>query len=240
MDQVRSICLKCHPMKRGNVRALGLLASAMPFVVLAASNAQQELQDALSATPSLDRGAQYFVQCAACHGVSGGGTPDGAVPRLAGQHSSVLVKQLVDFRNGDRSDSRMEPRADRHHLENPQAMADVAAYASQLADTAPVGVGPGDRVAQGAALYGEACRSCHGASAEGDAGARVPRLAQQHYGYLRRQIYDAIQGRRPNIAIAHRRLLAGLGEEDIVAVADYLARATVGAEKHPVGGAGVR
>ena len=225
-------------MKRA--RALGLLACAIPLAALAASAVQQDLQEALRAAPNLDRGAQHFMECASCHGASGGGTPDGAVPRLAGQHSSVLVKQLVDFRYGQRSNTRMEPRADRHHLESAQDMADVAAYASQLTDSAPVGIGPGDHVADGAALYGRACQTCHGASAEGDARARIPRLAGQHYAYLRRQIYDAIEGRRPNIAIAHRTLLAHLDQDDVVAVADYLSRATVREDTRRAGGAGVQ
>ncbi|MFX8637274.1 c-type cytochrome, partial [Acinetobacter baumannii] len=33
-----------------------------------------------------------FRKCAVCHGPSGGGTVDGGVPRIAGQHASVLAK----------------------------------------------------------------------------------------------------------------------------------------------------
>jgi cytochrome c553 len=161
------------------------------------------------------------------------------VPRLAGQHFTVIVKELVDFRHGERSDFRMETRSDRHHLEGAQAIADVAAYASQLTDSSPAGVGPGDRLGAGAQLYDQLCQSCHGRSAQGDARERVPRLAGQHYEYLRRQIYDAVKGRRSNITLAHRRLLAQLDGDGIIAIADFLSRTMI-EEDRSAAGAGLR
>jgi cytochrome c553 len=52
----------------------------------------------------------------------------------------------------------------------------------------------------------------------------IPRIAGQHYEYLTRQIYDAVDGRRPNFSTAHVRLLARLERDDIVGLADYLSR----------------
>jgi cytochrome c553 len=77
---------------------------------------------------------------------------------------------------------------------------------------------------QGAASYSHLCRGCHGVGAQGNAAHAVPRLAGQHYEYLRRQIYDAVDGRRPNFSPAHLHLLARLDRDDIQAVADYLSR----------------
>jgi len=52
----------------------------------------------------------------------------------------------------------------------------------------------------------------------------IPRLSGQHYEYLRRQMYDAVDGRRPGFPPSHVRLLAQLEHDDIAGVADYLSR----------------
>jgi cytochrome c553 len=210
-------------MKVRAVLTIGLLAVASA-AVHAVSMAQEELAEVKRSTPDLDRGAQLFETCAACHGSDGGGTSDGQVPRIGTQHVSVLWKQLVDYRHDRRWDVRMEHFADRHHLGDAQAIADVAAYIHQLEPQGKPGEGSGKLLDKGASLYAQLCRSCHGAAAEGDATHAVPRIADQHYEYLRRQFYDAVDGRRPNFSPAHIRLLARLEHDDIEAVADYLSR----------------
>ena len=151
-------------------------------------------------------------------------TRDGGVPRIAGQHISVLAKQLVDYRHDRRWDIRMEHFADNHHLVDAQAIADVTAYVHELKADASPGVGDGELVAHGANVYGRRCEGCHGESAQGSAKKMIPRLAGQHYDYVMRQIYDAADGRRPNFSAAHVRMLATLERRDIVGLADYLSR----------------
>jgi cytochrome c553 len=198
----------------------------MPLAALAAATAQQELQDAMRAPPSLDRGAALFETCAACHGRSGTGTSDGDIPSIGGQHFKVIVKQLVEFQHGQRWDFRMSHFADQHHLTGPQAIADVAAYASSLPrpSWARVGVGEGQLVPHGEGVYKQLCASCHRPTGQGNGGTSVPQLAGQHFEYLRRQIYNAIDGERPGFPDSHVRLLKQLQHDDIDGVADYLAR----------------
>jgi cytochrome c553 len=206
---------------------LGLLAGAttvLSSIAFPMPTADQELLQAKQDKPDLDRGAQYFATCAGCHGAKGGGTANGAFPRIGGQHYLVLVRQLVAFRHGQRWDIRMENFADRHRLADAQAIADVAAYVSELDDTSPAGVGSGDLVAHGASIYFRLCESCHGASGQGDSAHVVPKISGQHYEYLRRQIYDTVDGRRPGFPEFHVRLLARLDHDDIVGLADYLSR----------------
>lgn len=191
---------------------------------VAMSVPEQEFQEAVHAKPDLERGSHYFETCARCHGPRGGGTASGEFPRIAGQYFPVLIRQLVAFRNGLRWDYRMEGFADRHRLPDVQAIADVAAYVSQLEDPTPPGIGSGEWTTRGAAVYFRACESCHGTSGKGDPAHAVPRLAGQHYEYLRRQIYDAVDGRRPGFPAFHVRLLARLDHDEIAGVADYLAR----------------
>jgi cytochrome c553 len=197
-----------------------LLATAVAAVPLS----QQELDAVKRSAPNLDRGAEIFQTCAMCHGHDGGGTPDGQVPSIAGQHASVLRKQLVDFRYDRRRDLRMQSVTDRHDLPTPQAIADVTAYVSNLERPAQIGIGNGRLVQQGARIYAGQCRSCHGSEGEGSGAKTVPRLAGQNYEYLRRQVYEAVEGRRPNFSQGHIRLLARLDDEDVQAVSDYLSR----------------
>lgn len=213
-------------MKLSMLRPWGLAALmlSMPTLVLGAAIALQELQEAQHATPDLVRGAQEFETCAACHGPDGGGTPDGLIPRIGGQHVSVLLRQLVDFRHGQRWDVRMQHFTDQHHLENPQAIADVAAYVSTLQPKSAPGVGDGQLLQHGAEVYAHLCRSCHGRAGQGDEERAVPAIGGQHYEYLMRQIYDAVDGRRPNFSSRHIRLLARLDHDDILGVSDFLSR----------------
>jgi cytochrome c553 len=213
-----------------------LCALLAPAAALAVGAASQELADAMRSTPNLDRGAEIFRTCAACHGPKGAGTVDGGVPRLAGQHVTVLEKQLVDYRHDRRWDIRMEHFAGKHLLVDAQAIADVATYANQLTvETSPgVGDGSDEQLAHGAHLYEERCRSCHALSAQGSAQKVVPRIAGQHYEYLMRQIYDAVDGRRPNFSSSHVKLFARLERADITALADYLSRIDMRNEPHEV------
>jgi cytochrome c553 len=203
-----------------------LTALTIPPLVCGAPNAAQESHDALQSWPNLDHGATLFQVCAVCHGASGGGTPGGEIPRISGQHFSVLVKQLTDYRNHRRWDPRMEHFADERVLKSAQDIADAAGYASEI-ETLPeasVGVGSGEYLARGAEVYNRSCVSCHGKTGNGSARERIPRLAGQNYAYLVRQIHDGVEGRRPNLPASHIRLLKELDYADIIGVADYLAR----------------
>ena len=190
----------------------------------AAENARSELDAALRSTPNLDHGAELFRNCAVCHGSNGQGTLDGGVARIAGQHVEVIAKQLVDYRHDRRWDIRMEHFADQHHLVNPQAIMDIASYVHGLSANVPPGVGDGELAQHGSELYAARCASCHGLSGEGSGVKLIPRIAGQHYEYLMRQIYDAVDGRRPNMGRAHVRMFAKLNRDDIVGLSDFLAR----------------
>jgi cytochrome c553 len=190
----------------------------------AAPSSRSDFDRALHAKPDLAHGEQLFAACATCHGPTGNGSDDGNIPRIAGQHFRVLVRQLVDYRYELRWDIRMEHYAGRDLLKDPQSVADVAAYVSQLARDAPRNVGDGTLVAHGSRVYSLRCAECHGPVGEGDDLALVPRVAGQHYPYLLRQIYDGVDGRRPNFSTAHVKTLARLERSDIVGVADFLAR----------------
>src|SRR5260370_41844879 len=49
--------------------------------------------------------------CAACHGANGVATDPKTIPVIWGQEQSYLMKQMRDFRNGERSSAVMSPIA---------------------------------------------------------------------------------------------------------------------------------
>jgi cytochrome c553 len=199
----------------------------LPLIAAAASPARSEYQAAIRATPDTEHGAVLFAQCVSCHGADGQGFPDGSTPRIAGQHFHVLVKQLVDFRYGKRWDLRMQQRANRH-LGAFQDIADVAAWLSQQPRDSDAGVTDSETLALGARLYEAHCSSCHGPQGQGEDSDAVPMLAGQHPAYLLRQIYDAVDARRPALAQLHSRHIGALEFEQLRAVAEFLAQLDAG------------
>jgi cytochrome c553 len=208
-------------MSRLTIACAALL---LPLLAGAAGSVRSELEAALRSKPGVARGEVLFSQCVACHGPGGGGETNGSVPRIAGQHYRVVVKQLVDFRHGKRWDFRMEGMADKHHLADSQDIADVAAYVSDLDRPSDQGLGSGDNTSIGAAIYGRHCASCHGIDGVGDDARFIPRLAGQHYGYLMRQMYDAVDGRRPALPQLHATRIEPLDFAEVRAVADFISR----------------
>ena len=71
----------------------------------------QEAIDALDLVGDPVEGEDIFGVCAACHRPTGWGDPAGTFPQLAGQHTSVLIKQIADIRAGNRDNPTMYPFA---------------------------------------------------------------------------------------------------------------------------------
>jgi cytochrome c553 len=186
--------------------------------------ARTELRDAMLATPDARRGEDLYAPCGACHGVDGRGVADGSVPAIAGQHYTVIAKQLVDFRHGQRWDIQMEHASRMQHLASGQDLADVAMFVSTLPRGFGAGKGDGAELGIGAATYFERCERCHGPLGQGNAERGIPRLAGQHYAYLYRQFFDAVENRRPSMNQVHVELMAPLQRAQIVGISDYLSR----------------
>ena len=185
-----------------------------------------EFTQGASLEPNLGHGAELYQTCAACHGQDGRGTADGEIPAIAGQHGSVLLKQLTDFRHDQRWDERMQNFTDRHHLADAQDLTDVAAYVANLPRFPPTakGIGDGSALREGASVYFLKCERCHGPLGQGDLLRVRPRLAGQHYGYLLRQLQETAANKRPGMDRAHVERLQGISPAELRGVADYLSR----------------
>lgn len=74
--------------------------------------------------------ARGIPACASCHGEQGRGVPGGTAPRLAGQASRYLEKQLLDFRQGLRREDA--PGALMGAIARSLSEAEITAVALQL------------------------------------------------------------------------------------------------------------
>lgn len=202
-----------------------LIISGTLFANPASSATEREFDAALRLRPDAVHGEQIFDTCAACHGNKGTGASDGTVPAIAGQHFRVVVWELVNFRNGQRSDPRMQHFTDPRHLSGgAQDVADVAAYVSHLQPSASIRTAAGDRTTQGAELFRLNCSSCHGTNAQGNDDQRNPRLAGQHYEYLLHRLQDSTDGQRTNIQARHDQLRQRLTPQDLSAICKHLSQ----------------
>jgi cytochrome c553 len=159
--------------------------------------------------------------CYACHGELGA-KPLPNNPILAGQEYYYLYTQLKDFRSGLRKNDVMKPIVDT--LE-PDQMKLLAKFFST--QSWPTISHEADRTKTGVALEaiesGE-CVSCHLGDFRGN--SRVPRLAGQYPEYLARTMLD-FKARARNNSPDKATLLALYSEEEISALADYLASLSV-------------
>lgn len=158
------------------------------------------LVGAANAAGNAEAGKTKAATCAACHGVNGN-APVAMYPKLAGQHSDYIVKQLKDFKSGARKDPIMMgmvmglSEAD---------MADIAAYYQSLPVTE--GSTPEDAIAIAKPIYlgGDSerniasCVSCHGPRGNGMGLAKFPKISSQNEAYVVAQLKKFRNGERAN------------------------------------------
>jgi cytochrome c553 len=192
--------------------------------------AVREIEQALKLRPDTEMGLRIYRGCAKCHQPEGWGLADGSMPQIAGQHRKVVIKQLADFRAGNRDEPSMCPLASAEKIGGAQAVADVTAYIDTLEISVENGKGPGKHLARGRTLYETSCASCHGPEGEGDNDSFMPRIQAQHYAYLVRQFELIRDGKRRNADPEMTAQHSGFSAEDIRAVSDYVSRLEPSAE----------
>jgi cytochrome c553 len=223
-------------MKKLSLLAITLLSASIAFASAPAPkkegieskdykwNAQEgEKVEALHKKGDVKAGKEAYEVCGACHLPSGAGRPDGTFPQLAGQHSTVLIKQMADIRAGLRDNPTMYPFA--ITLTDPQELADAAAYINSLCIPTNHGMYEGKdaaaQIAKGKELYEKQCKECHKANGEGDKEKFYPVIAGQHYKYLLRQMTEIREGKRRNANPDMVKVIKPYTDDQLVAISAY-------------------
>ena len=173
---------------------------------------------------SLPEGSRLYAPCGTCHAPKAWGSMDGSIPNLAGQQRRYLEKQLALFRSGARVDPAMQVVAAHSTVGDQHDVAALASYLSGLESNPNPVSGSGEHLRVGQEIFAHICAACHGADGRGEAGNRVPRIAGQHYPYLRRQIDVAAALHRDLAPPEMTSALRGMRPQEEDALADYISR----------------
>ena len=145
-------------------------------------------------------GKKLYTPCVACHGANAEGNFALNSPALAGQSQSYLMRQLWDFKNGNRGategdtiGAQMRPMA--MMLADGVAIANVAAYLASMPTSKPPATVEGD-AANGQRLYDSRCGACHGGKGWGIEELHTPNLSSIGDAYLMRQVRNFQNGLR--------------------------------------------
>ena len=150
--------------------------------------------------------------CAACHGAKGTAADPKTIPVIWGQDQSYLMKQLRDFRSGERESAVMAPIAkglDEGDLRKIAAYFAAKTWPAKRASAKPPA--PPKGIAQ--------CQACHQPNFEG--GMPAPRLAGLSYEYLVGEMREFANGERTN-NLDMPKFMQMLTERERNAIARYL------------------
>src|SRR5690349_14755617 len=156
--------------------------------------------------------------CTACHGPDGNSV-NPQWPTLAGQNARYIYLQLRDFKEGRRKDPLMSPIAAGLSREDMLNLADYFSSQKQKPSTFKA---DSAKVAQGKKISDDAlCPMCHLGGFGGQ--NEVPRVAGQQYEYVVKQLKDFRDRIRTNDAGNMAAYTHGLSDEQIDALAQYIA-----------------
>lgn len=169
--------------------------------------------------------AERLQLCGGCHNTDGNSViPEN--PKLAGLDSEYIVKQLEDYKNGERKNpimsgiiSAVDPKefvALAAHFQKQKRKTDTP-FDAKLAT---IGKEIYDEGIVGSAV--PACSGCH--NDDGSGSNKYPNIAGQHPTYVLSQLLNFKSGERANDSKSAMRAVAKrMNEKEMRAVAEYVA-----------------
>ena len=207
--------------------------SAWRALVIAAGVSSQAALGAMPTPPVSvpDTLAQRLQPCMACHGAEGRASREGYLPRIAGKPAAYLYQQLLNFRDGRRSNATM---AGLLAFQSDAYLREIAGHFAALDlpyNPPPAPTANAAQLARGQQLATQgdadrqlpACAACHGPALSGSLPA-VPGLLGLPRDYLIGQLGAWQTGIRRALApdcMAH--ITRRLAPDDVSAVAAWLA-----------------
>jgi cytochrome c553 len=174
----------------------------------------------------IEAGKAKTIVCQACHGPDGNSL-NPIWPKLAGQHASYLLKQLRDFKAGNRTDPTMQGMV--AALSDDDMVNIAAYYASQEAKTGNFDkalLEKGQDIYRGGITETSvaACMGCHSPAGTGNGPAAYPSLKSQHPEYIAAQLQKFKTSTRGNDSGKMMRNVANrMSDAEMKAVAAYVA-----------------
>ena len=179
-----------------------------------------------SGTGNPVEGREKSQLCQGCHGENGNST-EPLIPKLAGQFSNYISKQICDYQAGTRTHKIMSAVA---ATISDDDLADIAAYfASQ--DKMKGNGSEDNQLGKELFLHGDisktrlACVNCHGVSGKGLAPkiSMFPVIGGQHKDYIRRQLVNFRDGYRTNSPNGiMNRIASSLTDTEIESLAEFV------------------
>ena len=161
-------------------------------IIILATVLLASFSSSIIAAGDAEAGQIKSVTCMGCHGLAGN-SETALFPKLAGQGEVYLLKQLQNFKSGERNNAIMAGVAS---LLSEQDMMDIAAYYSIQTISENSAKGDAKTIELGRKIYvggkmdtqTTACIACHGPKGLGIPTAGFPSLSAQHADYIAVQL----------------------------------------------------
>jgi cytochrome c553 len=189
----------------------------MVFGALAVVAALSAPANAVGAVPDSTTQREFSAKLLVCDACHEAGRSKANIPIIAGQQENYLLKQLQDFRSGDRKVEIMKWMAEALSQEE---MGPAAAHFAKKNWPARPTAAASTPAPRGIAV----CQACHEAKFLGAPqaeGMTTPRLAGQSYEYLVEAMRRFAEGERTNNADMVQ-IMKGISPADREAMARYL------------------
>lgn len=161
-------------------------------IIILATVLLASFSSSIIAAGDAEAGQTKSATCMGCHGLAGN-SAIATFPKLAGQGEVYLLKQLQNFKSGERNNAIMAGVAS---LLSEQDMMDIAAYYSIQTISENSAKGDAETIELGRKIYiggkmdtqTSACIACHGPKGLGIPTAGFPSLSAQHADYIAVQL----------------------------------------------------